>query len=173
MPKISSIHWTVLVELRLVTDRQTDRQTQTQGHGIYRASIASRGNKMFTLRNNIIGLASLASIGLSVERNFVVDTSVTAKFYRTTHMRCVCIAWYMYMAVTSRWPIEMAKRIELIFGTETTPSACLTPYLKGILSSVSEINWFFSTLTWRGAVCRHKSNTCTLLGRPMHKMWSI
>ena len=32
----------ILVELRLVTDRQTDRhrQTQTHGHGIYRESIA-------------------------------------------------------------------------------------------------------------------------------------
>ena len=32
-----------LVEHQLVTDRQTD--THTQGYGIHRASIASRGNK--------------------------------------------------------------------------------------------------------------------------------
>ena len=33
----------VLVEHRLVTDKQTDRQTQ--GHGMYRGCIASRGKK--------------------------------------------------------------------------------------------------------------------------------
>ena len=32
-----------LVELRLVTDRQTDTGRRTQGHSIYRACIASRG----------------------------------------------------------------------------------------------------------------------------------
>ena len=36
----------VLVELRLVTDRQTDRQTQ--GHSIYRGCVASRGDKKGT-----------------------------------------------------------------------------------------------------------------------------
>jgi len=33
----------VLVELRLVSDRQTDRHWRTQGHSIYRGCIASRG----------------------------------------------------------------------------------------------------------------------------------
>jgi len=33
----------VLVELRLVTDRQTDTDRQTQGHSTYRGCIASRG----------------------------------------------------------------------------------------------------------------------------------
>ena len=32
----------ILIELWLVTDRQTDRRTDTRGHSIYRASIASR-----------------------------------------------------------------------------------------------------------------------------------
>ena len=39
MPKISSIHWAILAEQRLVTDRQT------QDHGIYCASTVTRGKK--------------------------------------------------------------------------------------------------------------------------------
>ena len=35
----------ISVELRLVTDRHTQTDGQTHDHGIYRASIASRGNK--------------------------------------------------------------------------------------------------------------------------------
>ena len=46
MPKISSIHWAVLFEQRLVIDRQT------QGHNIYRASIASRGKNWTSLRKS-------------------------------------------------------------------------------------------------------------------------
>ena len=41
MPQSSSIRSAVLVELRLVTDGQT----QTQGHGLYGGCIALRGNK--------------------------------------------------------------------------------------------------------------------------------
>ena len=40
-----------LVELRLVTDRQTDRQTQ--GHGLYCGCIASRGKNGELCRNHI------------------------------------------------------------------------------------------------------------------------
>jgi len=36
----------VLVELRLVTDRQTNTDRQTQAHGLYRGCIASRGNNI-------------------------------------------------------------------------------------------------------------------------------
>jgi len=41
--KTCQIRLAIPVEVRLVTDRQTDRQTQTRGHSIYRASTASRG----------------------------------------------------------------------------------------------------------------------------------
>ena len=39
------LRFAVLVEHRLVTDTDTDRQTRTQAHGQYRGSIASRGKK--------------------------------------------------------------------------------------------------------------------------------
>jgi len=35
----------VMIQYRRVTDRQTDTHTQTHDDGIYRPSIASRGNK--------------------------------------------------------------------------------------------------------------------------------
>jgi len=52
----------VLVENRLVTDRQTDRHRQTQAHNIYRASIASRGtNKIQGPTSNIFRKCFISS----------------------------------------------------------------------------------------------------------------
>jgi len=60
-------------------------------------------------------------------------------FYRSTHMQLICIARYMLLpgvclSVTSRFPIETAERIQLVFGTQATIGmSCIV--LQGNLSN--------------------------------------
>ena len=71
----------VLVEHRLVTDRQADRQTRTQGHSIYRASIALRGKN---LNFNNIRIQSIVSSSILSFGIYLLDAGNCEQLQRNT-----------------------------------------------------------------------------------------